>query len=79
MSEESDRKEHLARAVAHLDDVELDSAWNAALRGDIEGIEIRLKRVRVPERGSQHGSEVQPWRETSSWLFGRQAFPGKKA
>lgn len=65
------RRRALRVAAAHLDDFELDRVFEFALQGDMAEVEKRLARV----AGS--GAEVQgfSWRETSSWLFNRKAFP----
>jgi hypothetical protein len=58
-------------AAAHLDDVELDRALEFALQGDMTQVERVLSRT----NGAGTRSREFSWRETSSWLFDRQAFP----
>jgi hypothetical protein len=71
MTSKADRKRALKRAAAHLDDVELEEAFNAALRGDMEQVERRLSRVTTENRVSDR---TLSWKESSSWLFGRTPF-----
>jgi hypothetical protein len=66
------RRKLLRLAVSRLDDVELDGAFEAALRGDMEGVEARLGRVLHPPVRSQ---ATVSWRQTSSWLFNRRPYP----
>jgi len=55
----------LAGAAARLTDVELDTAWRAALRGDSAVVEARvLPAVRPAPKRARTGS---PWR-ASGWL-----------
>jgi len=55
----------LAAAAAHLDDVELESAWQAALRGDYvvsaQRLQRTVKQTRVHRRVRKHGDT--PWRQ----------------
>lgn len=57
-------KEILTTASARLDDVELETAWQAALRGDLETASNRLERAittsRVTQRKRRKGDT--PWR-----------------
>lgn len=64
-------RDKLKLAIAHLDPVELDGVWRAALRGDFDEVERRL--ARVQSSGTAAASAVQ-WRESSSWLFNRRPF-----
>lgn len=65
-------REKLRVAAAHLDDVELEGAFQAALRGDMVEVEKRLSRV---ESSNGERSQTISWRESSSWLFNRRPFP----
>jgi hypothetical protein len=58
-------KDALGRAVRRMTDVDLDTAWRAALRGDERVLDARVHPhvTRPPKRG-RSGS---PWR-TSRWL-----------
>jgi hypothetical protein len=64
-------REKLRVAAAHLDDVELEGAFQAALRGDME--EVARRMARVSDTNSE-ASQTISWRESSSWLFNRRAF-----
>lgn len=56
----------LSRAVSHLTDVDLDSAWKAALRGDRDTVEARVL-PHVDPRPSKRRRKGSPWR-ASGWL-----------
>jgi hypothetical protein len=64
------RCERIKRAAAHLDNVSLDRAWEAALRGDLEAVYERLD----PYMDRNGSTRTTSWRESSSWLFGRKTF-----
>jgi hypothetical protein len=58
----------LAGAAARMDDVALDTAWRAALRGDSAVVEARvLPLVRPALKRARAGT---PWR-ASGWLTGK--------
>lgn len=62
------RDEVLLRAVSRMNDVDLDSAWRAALRGDSDTLDARvLPHVTAPRKRTPKGS---PWR-SSGWLSKR--------
>jgi hypothetical protein len=60
----SDRRGTLALAAAHLDDVELESSWQAALRGDYIVGSSRLTRTATAQRTrkQKHKRGDTPWR-----------------
>jgi hypothetical protein len=66
-------RKRIRTAAAHLDDVELDRAFEYALQGDMEQVERVLSRT----NGDGLRTRDFSWRETSSWLFNRTAFPKK--
>jgi len=59
----------LARAVKQMGDVDLDTAWRAALRGDDATMRARLS-PHVDARSQARKRTGSPWRE-SGWLTGR--------
>jgi hypothetical protein len=65
-------REKLRVAAAHLDDVELEGAFQAALRGDMDEVGRRMARV---SDTTVEATQTVSWRESSSWLFNRRAFP----
>ena len=64
------RLEILSRAAAHLDAVTLDRCWEAALRGDME----RVDQILHPFISDGKRVKTASWRDSSSWLFDREAF-----
>lgn len=67
------RLDALRRAAAHLDEVTLDRAWEAALRGDMEIVDEIIR----PYLHLNGSATTTGWRDSSSWLFGRPAFKRK--
>lgn len=62
------RADVLSRAAARMSDVDLDSAWRAALRGDTRVLADRLTpHLTPPRKRARSGS---PWR-SSGWLAKR--------
>ena len=64
------RLEVLSRAAAQLDAVTLDRCWEAALRGDMD----RVDQILSPYTSNGKLEKTVGWRDSSSWLFDREAF-----
>jgi uncharacterized protein YicC (UPF0701 family) len=64
----SRRRKTLRATVTRLHDNELDSAWIAALRGDVDEALDRFS-PHVREEVPRHDSTGTPWRRTG-WLGG---------
>jgi hypothetical protein len=61
----------LRRACSALDDVELDSAFAAALRGDNKTLKERLARGVLRQQSGISPRVKHSWNDTE-WIFGRK-------
>ena len=64
------RKERTRRSASRLDDVTLDRAWEAALRGDLDVAEKILSAASPTEILD----DTISWRDSSYFLFGRKPY-----
>lgn len=58
------RADAIKLSVKQLDDVELDTAWQAALRGDYQTASARIARtLQPPVKRKRKAKGYTPWRE----------------